>query len=76
MKKREPYYIEYCLSLIGDTPERIAIRFNIDLNDLLNNNPWLVCNRVIPLSSRIILNGTNTIVKQQKRFRKRVDKCK
>lgn len=74
-----------CYSQIADTPERIAIRFNVDIQQIIANNPGLVPNQVIPLHTVVVLaNDTpenpkkkrKSPIEKVKSIRKKVDKCK
>ena len=62
---------EYVRSKIADTPERIAIRYQLDLKQLLIDNPDLIPNKVIPLDTIIkIASG-----KAQEKHRKSTGKA-
>lgn len=75
-----------CYSQMADTPERIAIRFNVDVQQIIANNPGLVPNQVIPLHTIVVLASSDVPVKPKKKrkspiekvksIRKKVDKCK
>lgn len=74
-----------CYSQIADTPERIAIRFNVDVQQIIANNPGLVPNQVIPLHTVVVLANDapenpkkkrKSPIEKVKSIRKKVDKCK
>lgn len=74
-----------CYSQMADTPERIAIRFNVDVQQIIANNPGLVPNQVIPLHTVVVLASDTPEQSKKKRkspiekvksIRKKVDKCK
>lgn len=77
---------EYVRSKIADTPERIAIRYQLDLKQLLIDNPDLIPNKVIPLDTIIkIASGKAPEKKNKKKtddtekksiFKRKVNKCK
>lgn len=78
--------IRYERSKIADTPERIAIRYQLDLKQLLIDNPDLLPNKVIPLDTIIkIASGKAPEKKSKKKtddtekksiFKRKVSKCK
>lgn len=74
-----------CYSQMADTPERIAIRFNVDVQQIIANNPGLVPNQVIPLHTVVVLASDTpekpkkkrkSSIEKVKSIRKKVDKCK
>ena len=74
-----------CYSQMADTPERIAIRFNVTVDQIIKYNPGLVPNKVIPLHTEIIIATSDDIPKKTqkkspvekiKNIRKKVNKCK
>ena len=46
---------KYERSLIADTPERIAIRYGVDPEELIKDNPDFIPAHIIPLSTPIRL---------------------
>ena len=46
---------KYERSLIADTPERIAIRYGVDPEELIKDNPDFILAHIIPLSTPIRL---------------------
>lgn len=80
---------EYVRSKIADTPERIAIRYQLDLKQLLIDNPDLIPNKVIPLDTIIKITLGKAPEKKSKKktdntsdtekksiFKRKVSKCK
>lgn len=74
-----------CYSQMADTPERISIRFNVDVQQIIANNPGLVPNQVIPLHTVVVLvsdtqekpkKKRKSPIEKVKSIRKKVDKCK
>lgn len=74
-----------CYSQMADTPERIAIRFNVDVQQIIANNPGLVPNQVIPLHTVVVLvsdtpeqpkKKRKSPIEKVKSIRKKVDKCR
>lgn len=77
--------IKYERSKIADTPERIAIRYQLDLKQLLIDNPDLIPNKVIPLDTIIKITSGKAPEKTSKKtddtekksiFKRKVSKCK
>ena len=78
--------IRYERSKIADTPERIAIRYQLDLKQLLIDNPDLTPNKVIPLDTIIkitsgkhqenIRKTSGKAPEKKSIFKRKVSKCK
>ena len=58
--------IRYERSKIADTPERIAIRYQLDLKQLVIDNPDLTPNKVIPLDTIIKITSGKAQEKHRK----------